>query len=44
MEAFVDLVLEKTDGEVEETYADYPLIIEKYRILKQVISELGFIF
>lgn len=43
MEAFINLIFEKTEKEVEEMYADYPKVIEKYRILKQVISEFGFI-
>ncbi|MDE7374510.1 MAG: hypothetical protein K2M86_04195, partial [Odoribacter sp.] len=43
MEAFINLIFEKTEKEVEEIYADYPKVIEKYRILKQVISEFGFI-
>ena len=43
MEAFINLIFEKTEEEVEEMYGDYPKVIEKYRILKQVISEFGFI-
>lgn len=44
MTAFVDLIFDRTDEEVEAMYADYPRILEKYRILKKTISEFGYVF
>lgn len=41
---YVPFVFSTTEEELEETYADYPKIIEKYHILKKVISEIGFVF
>lgn len=44
MTAFVDLIFNNTEEEVEEMYADYPKVIEKYQILKEIISEFGYVF
>jgi hypothetical protein len=41
--AYVTLALEATPEEVENTYASYPDIIEKYRLMVNIINELGYI-
>jgi hypothetical protein len=42
--SFAKLVLTQSEDEVNDTYADYPLVLEKYRVMKAIITELGFVF
>ena len=41
--AYVALALEATADAVETTYLSYPKIIEKYRLMIEVLNELGYI-
>jgi hypothetical protein len=41
--AYVALALEATADAVETTYLSYPKIIEKYRLMTEVLNELGYI-
>lgn len=42
--SFVKLVLTKSDTEVNELYADYPIILQKYAVMKSIIQQMGYIF
>ena len=33
-----------TDEQIEQMYADYPNVLKKWRIFKQVMTEIGFVF
>lgn len=39
---FRDLVINNTQEEVYETYGDYPLIIQKYELMKSIIAKVGY--
>lgn len=41
--AYIRLVLDHTDAEVEEMYERSPLVLKKYYIMKDLIDELGYI-
>lgn len=41
---FFDLVLTTSEEEVNEMYGDYPLILSKYIILRDIITSLGYKF
>lgn len=43
MKSFVDLVFNYTEAEVNNTYKDYPVVLEKYNILKDLVKTLGYI-
>lgn len=42
--SFVKLVLSKSESEVNELYADYPIILQKYAAMKSIIKQMGYIF
>lgn len=42
--AFVELALSSTEAEVKAQYAKYPVIIQKYNLMKQVIESVGYKF
>ena len=44
LNAFVELALGKTEAEVNSMYAGYPVIIQKYQLMKQVIESVGYKF
>lgn len=44
LSSFAKLVMTQSESEVNETYADYPIILEKYRVMKAIITNLGFVF
>lgn len=41
--AYIDLVMNSTAEEVEETYRSYPDIISKYQIMAKLMKELGYV-
>lgn len=41
--AYVSLVLNSTDDEVQQQYAAYPIILAKYQLMSQLINELGYV-
>lgn len=41
---YIEALFNTSEEDFKNTYADYPIIIEKYDVLKQIISDLGFIF
>ena len=44
LESFVDAVFEMTEAEFRETYGSYPIIIQKYEIIREIISNMGYVF
>lgn len=42
-EAWLPLVLNNTEEEFEELYGDYPVMMAKYRTLKEIIEQQGFV-
>lgn len=42
--AFFDAVMNRTEEDFAEEYGDYPIIMQKYRILRDIIIELGYKF
>lgn len=44
MESFTSLVLNYSMEEIEAMYADYPLVVDKARILRSIIEQVGYIF
>lgn len=42
--AYVELVLSNTAEEVAAKYADYPLVIKKYQLMRQVFESVGYKF
>ena len=44
LESFVDAVFEMSETEFTEMYGDYPIIMQKYEIIKQIISDMGYVF
>lgn len=43
LESYVSLVFSRTDEEVVAQYAAYPIVIQKYRLLKTIFEEEGYI-
>lgn len=43
VKAYINLAMNTTLEEVEEKYTEYPDIISKYKLMKQIITELGYI-
>lgn len=41
---YLDFVLTHTEDEVRTEYADYPLIIAKYEIMRSLITKAGYVF
>lgn len=44
VDAYMQLVFQYSSDEVAERFADYPLVIEKADIMRQIIEQTGFIF
>lgn len=44
MNSFIELVMNNTDEQVAQKYADYPLVIEKAKLLRSIITNIGYIF
>lgn len=42
VESYINLIFEYTDAEVMTTYTDYPIVLNKYQVLKSLIYELGY--
>ena len=42
-EDFVMAFFQYSEQEFKETYAAYPLVLQKYEIIKGVMAELGYI-
>lgn len=42
--SYVNLVLTQTEQEVSTQYADYPTIITKYQAMKQLLTDLGYVY
>lgn len=42
--AFIKLVFNYSPEEVEDMYGDYPLVMEKYNVINNLITELGYIY
>jgi hypothetical protein len=43
VKAFINLAMNSSLEEVEQKYTDYPDIISKYKLMKKLINELGYI-
>lgn len=41
---YIDAIFNNDEQEFKQQYADYPIILQKYDLLKKVISNMGFIF
>lgn len=44
LDAFCELVINHSKEEVEEQYGEYPIVMQKYRYLRNLIIELGYVF
>lgn len=44
VEAFVTLVMNNTQEEIEAMYEGYPIVIEKAAVMSRLITELGYIY
>ena len=42
--SYVNLALTQTEQEVSTQYADYPTIITKYQAMKQLLTDLGYVY
>lgn len=42
--AYVELVLSNTEEQVRAQYADYPLVLQKYNLMKRVFEDVGYKF
>ena len=43
VKAYINLTMNSTLEEVEVKYTDYPDIVSKYKLMKQIVNELGYI-
>jgi len=43
VKAYINLAMNSSLEEVEQKYTDYPDIISKYKLMKKLINELGYI-
>jgi len=43
LESYVKLVFTSTDEEVNAQYAQYPVVMQKYRLLKTIFTEEGYL-
>lgn len=43
LEDYTNAIFDTPEEEFRETYADYPIVLEKYQILKDIIESLGII-
>lgn len=42
--AFFDAVMSETEEEFAETYGEYPILMQKYKIMRDIIIDLGYTF
>ena len=43
VKAYINLAMNSSLEEVEQKYTDYPDIVSKYKLMKKLINELGYI-
>lgn len=44
LSAFSELILNNTEEEIAAMYADYPVVIEKAGLLREIVKQIGYIF
>lgn len=44
MSSFTELIMNNSMEEIEETYAEYPIVIEKAKLLHSIFESIGYIF
>lgn len=43
MEDYLEALIYMSETEFEELYGDYPVVMQKYRILRQLVEDMGFV-
>lgn len=43
LESFIKLIFDNSSAEVNAQYANYPIVLQKYNLLKSVLHEIGYI-
>ncbi|MDE7073981.1 MAG: hypothetical protein K2O69_02855 [Odoribacter sp.] len=44
LQNYIDTLFDMPESEFRETYAQYPIVLKKYDILKKIVSDMGVIF
>ena len=44
LQAYSLVVISYTDERIEKTYGQYPLVMSKIRMMKEVLTKLGYVF
>ena len=39
---YIELYLSKTEAEILKEYAEYPIVLEKYALIKEIMANVGF--